>query len=120
MALYIAEGACGFPIFAGGTSGLSVMTGMTAGYLVGFIVAAYVIGLLAETGLERSLKTSIIPFLAGTVIIYIFGASWLAIVLGSLSKALSLGVLPFLIGDTIKLIAAALVLPGAWKLTNPR
>ncbi len=116
MIAYLAEGALGLPFFAGGAHGLSIMTGATAGYLVGFIVAAYVIGLLAERGLERSVRTSIIPFLAGTIIIYAFGVSWLAVVLGSFSKALTAGLLPFLAGDAIKLIAAAISLPAAWKL----
>ena len=116
MLLYITEGALGLPFFAGGASGLGILTGATAGYLVGFIVAAYVIGQLAERGLERNVRTSLIPFLVGTVIIYVCGVTWLSIVLGSLNKAITLGVLPFLIGDALKLIAAGLVLPTAWKL----
>src|SRR5690349_5478298 len=85
---YIIEGAAGLPFFAGGASGMGIITGATAGYLVGFIAAAYVIGLLAERGLERSVRTSIVPFLIGTVIIYLFGVTWLSIVLGSLSKGI--------------------------------
>ena len=107
-------GALGLPFFAGGASGLAYMSGPTLGYLVGFIVAAYVIGLLAERGLERSVRTSLIPFLAGTLIIYLFGAGWLAILFG-VEQALALGVLPFLVGDAIKLILAALALPMAWR-----
>lgn len=116
MIAYIAQGALGLPFFAGGTSGLSILTGATAGYLVGFIVAAYVVGWLAERGLERSVRTSLIPFLVGTVIIYVCGVAWLSVVVGSLGKAIQLGVLPFLVGDVIKLVAAALALPAAWKL----
>jgi biotin transport system substrate-specific component len=118
MIVYIIEGAIGLPFFAGGASGVGILTGFTAGYLVGFIVAAYVIGLLAERGLERSFRTSIVPFLIGTLIIYLFGAAWLAIVLGSLKDAIMGGVVQFLIVDAIKLIAAALALPAAWKLYN--
>ena len=118
MMLYIALGAFGLPVFAGGASGMAYLSGATAGYLVGFVVAAYVIGLLAEQGLERSVRTSIIPFLAGTVIIYACGVAWLAVMLGSFSKALAAGLLPFLIGDAIKLIAASLALPVAWKLVK--
>ena len=116
--LYITEAALGLPFFAGGASGLRVLTGATAGYLVGFIVAAYAVGWLAERGLERSLRTSIIPFLAGTLIIYAGGVAWLSVVLGSFSKAVALGLLPFLAGDVVKLIAASMVLPGAWKLVK--
>jgi biotin transport system substrate-specific component len=118
LLLYFVEGGLGLPFFAGGGSGLSIFTGATAGYLVGFVIAAYVIGLLAERGLERSIRTSIIPFFVGTIIIYVCGVAWLAIVLGGLGKALMAGVLPFLIGDAIKLIAASLALPAAWKLVK--
>jgi biotin transport system substrate-specific component len=118
MALYLALGALGLPFFAGGAHGVNIIIGATGGYLIGFICAAYFIGLLAERGLERSVRTSIIPFLAGTVIIYACGVTWLAVVLGSLGKAVTLGLVPFLIGDAIKLIAAALALPAAWKFAK--
>ncbi len=118
MLFYIGEGALGLPFFAGGAGGLHILIGATAGYLIGFIVSGYLVGLLAERGLDRSVKTSIIPFLVGTLIIYVFGVAWLAIFLHDLSKAIVAGLLPFLVGDTIKLIAAALALPAAWKLTK--
>ena len=114
MALYIVLGTLGMPVFAGGASGLTYLTGATLGYLVGFVIAAYVIGLLAERGLERSVRTSLLPFLLGTIIIYACGVAWLAIVLGSLGQAFMAGVVPFLIGDAIKLVVAAVVLPAAW------
>jgi len=116
--LYITEGAFGLPFFAGGASGLGILTGATAGYLVGFVGAAYVLGWLAERGLERSVRTSVIPFIVGTVIIYVCGAAWLSILLGSLTEAVTLGIVPFLIGDAVKLIAASLALPAAWKLVK--
>jgi biotin transport system substrate-specific component len=118
MAFYIALGAFGLPVFAGGASGMAYLSGTTLGYLIGFVVAAYIVGLLAERGLERSVQTSLIPFFVGTFIIYACGVSWLAIVLGSFSKALAAGFIPFVIGDVIKLIAAALTLPTAWKLVK--
>jgi biotin transport system substrate-specific component len=118
MAFYIALGAFGLPVFAGGAAGLAYLSGATLGYLIGFIAAAYVIGLLAERGLERNLRTSILPFLVGTVIIYTFGVTWLAVLLGSFSKAVAAGLVPFVIGDIIKLFAAALALPAAWKLAK--
>lgn len=118
LLLYLAEGALGLPFFAGGASGFGIFTGATAGYLVGFIVAAYVVGLLAERGLERSVRTSILPFLVGTIIIYACGVAWLAVMLGGLGKAIAAGLLPFLFGDAVKLTAAALVLPAAWKLVK--
>jgi biotin transport system substrate-specific component len=118
MFLYILEGALGLPFFAGGTNGWHVLAGATAGYLLGFVVAAYITGLLAERGLERTIPTSFVPFIAGTFVIYLFGVAWLAIVLGSFGKAVAAGLLPFLIGDVIKLILAALALPAAWRMVK--
>jgi len=118
MALYIALGALGLPVFAGGEAGLAYLSGATLGYLVGFVMAAYVIGLLAERGLERNVRTSIIPFLVGTVLIYVCGVAWLSVVMGSLSKAIAAGLLPFLIGDAIKLSVASVMLPFAWKIVR--
>jgi biotin transport system substrate-specific component len=122
LGLYMLEGAMGLPFFAAGKSGLIGANGqiiVTAGYLVGFIVAAYVIGLLAERGLDRSFRTSLIPFLIGTVIIYLFGATWLTVSLKwSLQDGIVKGILPYLIGDAIKLMLAGLALPAAWKLTG--
>ena len=117
LVLYTLMGALGLPFFAGGASGLAYLSGPTLGYLVGFIAAAYVIGLLAERGLERSVRTSLIPFLVGTLVIYLFGAGWLAILFG-VEQAITLGILPFILGDAIKLILAALALPAAWKLVG--
>ena len=116
LAAYLAMGGFGLPFFAGGAHGWNIVTGATGGYLIGFVIAAYVVGLLAERGLERSLRTSILPFLVGTVIIYACGVAWLTVVLGDLGRALAAGLIPFLLGDVIKLVAAALVLPAAWSL----
>src|SRR5512143_1497356 len=118
LTTYLVMGLVGLPFFAGGAHGLSIVLGATGGYLIGFIAAAYVVGLLAERGLERSIGTSILPFLVGTVIIYVCGVAWLAVVLGSFSKAIAAGLLPFLIGDAIKLIAASVVLPAAWNVVR--
>ncbi len=118
LASYLTMGIIGLPFFAGGAHGWNILLGATGGYLIGFIVAAYVVGLLAERGLERSVRTSVLPFLMGTVIIYMFGVAWLTVVLGSFSKALAAGLLPFLIGDVIKLVAASLTLPAAWKFVR--
>jgi len=115
MMLYTVIGALGFPVFAGSAAGIAYLAGPTLGYLVGFVVAAFVIGKLAERGLERNLRTSLLPFFIGTLVIYAFGAGWLAILFG-VEKALALGVLPFIVGDVIKLALAALSLPVAWKL----
>lgn len=74
MGLYVALGAIGLPVYAEGTGGWTAATGATAGYLVGFVVAAFVVGKMAEHGQDRKLATSIPAFLAGTLIIYGIGA----------------------------------------------
>jgi len=118
LVLYILEGALGLPFFAGGAYGLDILIGATGGYLIGFMIAAYIVGLLAERGLERSVRTSFIPFLIGTIVIYSCGVTWLAILFGNLGKALAAGLIPFVLGDICKMIAAAIALPAAWKLVR--
>ena len=118
LASYLALGIVGLPFFAGGAHGLGVVVGATGGYLIGFVIAAYLIGVLADRGLERSVRTSLLPFVVGTLIIYVCGVAWLAVMLGNLSKALAAGLLPFLIGDALKLVAASLALPGAWRFVR--
>ena len=117
LSLYLACGALGLPFFAGGASGLAYMSGPTLGYLVGFLAAAYVTGLLAERGLDRKVSTAVLAFLAGQAVIYLFGIAWLTMLLG-LQKALMAGLVPFLLGDALKIGAAALALPAAWKLVK--
>lgn len=117
LSLYLAFGALGLPFFAGGASGLSYMTGSTLGYLVGFVAAAALTGFLAERGLDRKVSTAVLAFLAGQAIIYVFGIAWLTVFLG-FQKALLAGLVPFLLGDALKIGAAALALPAAWKLVK--
>ncbi|MGQ9832349.1 MAG: biotin transporter BioY [Candidatus Villigracilaceae bacterium] len=117
MTLYLLLGGLGLPFFAGGQGGWAYLTGPTLGYLIGFVAAAWGVGRLAERGLERRLRTAWLPFLAGTLIIYICGAGWLALSLG-VRRALLLGVLPFLAGDLLKIALAALTLPAAWNVVK--
>ena len=125
MLLYVALGAIGLPFYADGASGWTAATGATAGYLVGFIVAAVVVGLMAEHGQDRKLSTSIPAFIAGTMIIYTVGAGWLAYDLGlpltaaaGEPSAISLGVAPFLVGDVFKALLAGALLPAAWRFLD--
>gem|GEM_PF-63465 len=111
MALYIALGSLGLPIFA------DVSTPATYGYLAGFALAAVVVGFLAERGWDRNLLTSIPMMLLGEVAIYLCGLPWLAQFTGW-NLVLKYGFFPFVLGDTIKLLAAALLLPAAWLLTG--
>jgi biotin transport system substrate-specific component len=119
MLLYLAEGASGLPVFAGGGGWAYLIVSPTAGYLWSYPIAAFVVGFLAERGLDRSFLTSIFAMLPGTVIIYALGVSWLAILLHiGLDKAFVLGMWPFIPGDLIKIVVAALLLPTAWSIVR--
>lgn len=123
LLLYLAEGAVGLPFFAGGAGGFAVITRATGGYLIGFVVAAFVIGALAERGWDRRFSSATGAMLTGNVIIYLFGVTWLARFLGESAlsqKVLLLGLYPFIPGDTIKLYLAAAALPAAWRLVGGR
>lgn len=117
--LYLLQGMAGLPVFNGGHSGPAQLVGPTGGYLVGFVIAAYVVGLLAERKWDRNLLGAAGAMLIGNAIIYGVGVAYLAASLGSsVQKAMVLGVYPFLVADLIKLLVAAAVLPGAWRLVR--
>ncbi len=118
LGVYAVEGAIGLPVFAGGAFGVPYMLGPTGGYLIGFIAAAWLVGALAERGWDRRLPLAALAMVLGNLVIYAFGVAWLAVVLGSLSKAIMGGVVPFLLGDLAKIALAAVVLPGAWRLVR--
>ena len=111
---YIFAGLRGLPVFAGGTSGWVVMAGPSGGYLVGFLAAVFVMGLLAERGMGRNILSTALAMLAGNMVIYLFGYAWLASLI-SPGKAFVFGVQPFLWGDAIKLVVAACLMPVAWR-----
>ena len=121
MILYLAEGALGLPVFENGTGGLVHLIGVTGGYLWAFPIAAFVVGLLCERGLDRRILTSAFAMLPGTLIIYAIGVSWLAIALHiSFAKSLVFGLVPFIPGDLLKLIIAAALLPIVWSIVRRR
>lgn len=102
------------------SAGWHAATGTTAGYLAGFVLAAAVVGYLAERGQDRDFATSIPAMLAGTAAIYTCGVLWLAYdlnlpVTSGEQNAISLGLTPFLVGDLLKLTAAGLLTPLAWR-----
>jgi biotin transport system substrate-specific component len=121
---YLAIGAAGLPVFSGLASGLTF--GPTFGYLAGFVAAAAVVGFFAQLGWQKRWVGVIASFVIGNLVIYAFGLSWLALSLGTLGLAndlnavLTAGLIPFLIGDAIKIALAALALPLAWKLLSSR
>lgn len=118
LGFYLGIGAAGAPWFAGGASGLGVLTGTTGGYLVGFLVAAVLVGLVTDSWVEARRFRVLLPvMLAGTAVIHLLGMAQLALVLDvGLGRAWVLGSLPFLAGDVVKAAAAAglagVVLPG--------
>jgi biotin transport system substrate-specific component len=117
--LYVALGAIGLPFYADGDGGWTAATGATAGYLVGFVLAAALVGWLAERRQDRHVLTSIEAMLAGTALIYGSGVVWLAHHLNvSAAEAVELGLTPFVIGDALKLALAGLLLPAAWRLVD--
>jgi biotin transport system substrate-specific component len=115
MALYVAEGTAGLPVFAGGAAGPGVLLGPSGGYLLGFVAAAFVTGWLAERSWDRQLGTAVLAMAAGNLVIYASGLAWLVQFVGA-HQVLALGILPFLLGDAIKIGAAALVLPAGWRV----
>ena len=121
QAIYWALGAIGLPFYTNASGGWEAATGATAGYLVGFIAAAWVVGALAERGQDRNVWSAVPAFLAGNTVIYAFGVTWLlASVEGiaTMSEALTAGFTPFVVGDVVKILAAGLLLPLAWKLID--
>lgn len=125
LGAYLVLGVVGLPFFADAQSGWTYATGATGGYLVAYLVAAVLLGALAERGTDRRVLTCIPAMLAATAVIYALGAAWLAVVLdvplvGGDRSAWTLGIRPFLAGDAVKLVLAGLVLPAAWRLVGDR
>ena len=116
MLLYLAAGVAGVPWFERHTHGWSVPS---FGYIIGFVVAAAVVGELARRGNDRQIVSTIGLMALGSALVYVCGATWLAYDLHtSAAKAISLGVTPFLIGDAVKAAVAAVILPAAWRLVR--
>ena len=118
MALYLLAGVAGVPWFTAHQSGWAFPA---FGYVVGFVAAAWLAGRLAEAGADRQVLKSAGLLVLGNVVIYAFGVAGLVASTGmGLGTALAKGVLPFLIGDLIKIAVAAALLPAAWKLVGAR
>ena len=111
MILYVVVGALGLPVFAGGGSGIGAVLGPTGGYLISYFIAAFVIGKVVQMRKEPKYVDYVVAMVAGTLIIYLLGASWAMVVLPELTLTAVLAgwVLPFIIGDTIKLLIAAYI-----------
>lgn len=117
--LYLALGAVGLPVFTEASGGWQVFLGATGGYLVGFVLAAALVGWLAEQRYDRRFVTAVWLFALGNLVIYAVGVPWLMAVTGfGPGEAIAKGVVPFLAGDLLKIAAAAGLTPAAWRLVG--
>lgn len=123
LAVYFAIGALGAPVFSDQAGGWDIITGATGGYIIGFIVAAGVVGWLCERGVDRRVVPMILTLILGNVIIYAFGLPWLASwtppgadAAFGWGQAWTYGFEPFVFGDMLKLAIVAAILPAGWAL----
>lgn len=118
---YLLVGALGFDVFAGSSAekfGLTYMMGGTGGYLVGYLLATVLLGALAARGWDRSFGKMALALVLANVVIYVPGLLWLGQLYGWDKPILEWGLTPFLVGDAIKLVLAAVLIPGLWKLVG--
>ncbi len=114
--LYLVLGLVGVPLFAHGASGWAFSS---FGYIVGYVVAALLVGALARRRSDRSVWSTLGLAAVGSLTIYAFGVPWLAAFLGiNLVTAFTLGVLPFLVGDAVKIAAMSALLPLTWRVID--
>ncbi|MCP4349020.1 MAG: biotin transporter BioY [Desulfobacterales bacterium] len=119
VGVYLLAGALGLPVFAGGTGGIARFAGPTGGYLLAFLPAVYLIGFISERIVRHRIIFEIIGMICGSLIIYAIGVTWLKVVTGmTFSKAVTIGMLPFLIGDAIKIAAAVPIAMAVRPLIN--
>lgn len=115
MLAYLGQGAVGLPFFAGGAAGLARLAGPTGGYLGGMVLTAFLVGFLCERGWDRRFYTAVPAMLAGNLILYAFGLPWLALFVGW-GQVVEVGFLPFVSGDILKIVLAAVALPLGWRV----
>ncbi len=122
VGLYLLQGFLGLPVFSGTPErgiGWAYMMGPTGGYLLGFLLASGIIGVLARRGFDRSFAMTLSAMVMGTFVIFALGFAWLAGLIGA-ENAWTFGVQPFLLAAVFKILLAALILPLTWKLLGSR
>lgn len=114
---YILAGIVGFGVFAGYKSGMTAILGPTGGYILGFLAAAFIVGYMIEKGYGRTKSSVLLCMIIGNLIIYLFGIIGLRLYFADFTwlKILSVGLIPFLIGDAIKIAGAVALFPYLWK-----
>jgi len=114
---YTLAGIVGFGVFAGYKSGMAAIMGPTGGYILGFLFAAFVVGYMIEKGYGRDKKSVLLCMVIGNLVIYLFGVIGLRLYFAEFTwlKIMMIGVVPFLIGDAIKIIGAVALFPFLWK-----
>lgn len=118
---YLVEGASGLPVFANGHAGLAYMAGPTGGFLAGFVMMAFIAGYASDRGLTRSFFGAAAVTLAASALLYLPGLAYPAVALGkSMPDLLGGYMLPFLAGDVVKSVLAALVVTGGWAMLARR
>ena len=126
QATYLAMGAAGMPVFAELKFGPQWLFGPTGGYLMAYPFAAFLVGYLAERGMDRRYLTSVIAMIVGLIVVYACGALWLGLFARTaagnasvgLQSALMSGVAPFVAADIAKLLMAAAIVPGLWRIVG--
>ncbi len=109
VAVYLLTGACGLPVFAGGLGGIGRIVGPTGGYLLGYLPAVFIAGYISEKTGKR-VGYDILAMICATAVLYACGVTWLKILTGmTWSKTMMVGMYPFLVGDALKIVAAALI-----------
>jgi len=117
MIVYLAEGAVGLPFFYGGHGGIGHLLGQTGGYLVAFPAAAFIAGAFAENGWDKRFLTAVAAMAIGSIVILLTGWAWFSALTNTpLPVAFKLSVAPHLVGDVVKILLAAAVLPTGWAL----
>lgn len=120
VAVYLTAGALGLPVFAGGAGGIGRMLGPTGGYLIGYLPAVFLIGMIAEKTRNRA-WFDVIAMVVGDIMLYACGVTWLKILTGmSFGKALAVGLYPFIPGDILKFAAAVPVAKALRRIMSPK
>ena len=119
FALYLLAGIAGAPVFANNGFGIDRVIGATGGYLIGMLVATYVVGQLARLRLDQKFLTALPSMLIGTVITFGFGLVWLQQYTGKdWAWTINAGLTPFIVGEVLKIAIAGTSLPILWRLVN--